>query len=142
MLLETEAREANLHFVFAHTPHLGFWRSLRDCAFGLIVGPAFPEPPRVVGIRSRVGSSCDCRPIHSFFATGGVEAVSLASTAQVTCLMSSLTGMFEWNLVLSLMTGSAKPSSGIPLFRNPPSNRFPLNGDSMGSARGWIELEG
>ena len=70
------------------------------------------------------------------FATGGVEATSLASMAQVTCLMSSLTGMFEQNLVLSLVTGSAKPLGGIPLLLNLPSNRFPLSGDSMGSARG------
>ena len=59
-----------------------------------------------------------------------------ALMARVTCLMSSLTGMFEQNLVSSLVTGSAKPSGGIPLFRNPPSNRFPLNGNSMGLARG------
>ena len=38
--------------------------------------------------------------------------------------------------------GSAKPSGGIPLLLDPPSNRFHLNGDSMGSARGWIEQEG
>ena len=76
------------------------------------------------------------------FATGRVEAMSLASMARVTHLMSSLTGLFEQNLVPSLMTGSAKPSGGIPLLLNSPSNRFPLNGDSMGSARGWIELEG
>ena len=75
-------------------------------------------------------------------ATGGVEAMSLASMARVTHLMSSLTGLFEQNLVPSLVTGSAKPSGGIPLLLNSPSNRFPLNGDSMGSARGWIELEG
>ena len=61
--------------------------------------------------------------------------MSLASMAQVTRLMSSLTGMFEWNSVLWLVTGSAKPSGGVPLFLNLPSNRFPLNGDSMGSAR-------
>ena len=70
------------------------------------------------------------------FATGGVELMLLASMAQVMCLVSSLMGMFEWNLVLSLVTGSAKPSCGIPLLLNPPSNRFPFNLDSMGSARG------
>jgi len=62
--------------------------------------------------------------------------MSLASMARVTCLMSSLTGMFEWNLDPSLVTGSAKPSGGIPLLLNPPSNRFPLNGDSMDLAKG------
>ena len=76
------------------------------------------------------------------FATGGVEAMSLASMAQVTCLMSSLTGMFERNLVPSLVAGSAKPSGGVSLFLDLPSNIFPHSGDSMGSARGWIELEG
>ena len=76
------------------------------------------------------------------FITRGVEAMSLALMARVTCLMSSLMGMFERNLVPSLVTGSVNPSGGISLFRNPPSNRLPLNGDSMGSARGWIEWEG
>ena len=76
------------------------------------------------------------------FTTGGVEAMSLASMARVTRLMSLLTGVFERNLVPLLATGSAKPSGGIPLLLNPPSNRFPLNGYSMGSARGWIKREG
>ena len=70
------------------------------------------------------------------FITRGVEAMSLALMARVKRLMSSLTGMFERNLVPSLVTGLAKPWGGILLFRNPLSNRFPLNGDSMGSARG------
>ena len=78
----------------------------------------------------------------TIFVTGGVEATSLASTARGTRLMSSLTGMFERNPVPSLMTGSAKPSDGTPLLLNLPSNRFPLNEDSKGSARGWIEREG
>ena len=68
--------------------------------------------------------------------------MSLASMGRVTRLMSSLTGMFERNLVPSLVTGSVKPLGVIPLLLNLPSNRFPLNGDSMGSARGYIELEG
>jgi len=38
--------------------------------------------------------------------------------------------------------GSAKPSGGVSLLLDLPSNRFPLNGDSMGLAKGWIELEG
>jgi len=66
----------------------------------------------------------------------GVELTSLASMARVTRLVSSLTGMFEWNPVPSLVTGLAKPSRGILLLLNPPSNRFPLNGDSMGLAGG------
>jgi len=56
--------------------------------------------------------------------------------------MSLLMGMFERNPVPSLMIGSARPLGGILLFRNLPSNIFPLNGDCMGSAKGWIELEG
>ena len=76
------------------------------------------------------------------FAIGGVEAMSLASMARVTRLMSSLMGMFERNPVSLLAIGSAKPSGGVPLLLKPPSNRFSLNRDSMGSARGWIELEG
>ena len=76
------------------------------------------------------------------FATGGVELTLLTSVAQVTCLVSLLMGMFKWNLVMSLVTGSVMPSCGIPLLLNPPSNRFPLNGYSMGSARGWIKREG
>ena len=38
----------------------------RDRAFGLIAGPTFAEPPRVVGIQSRVGSFCDCCPVRGF----------------------------------------------------------------------------
>ena len=38
--------------------------------------------------------------------------------------------------------GSTKPSGGVLLLLDPPSNKFPLNEDSMGSARGWIKLEG
>ena len=76
------------------------------------------------------------------FITRGVEAMSPALMAQGMRLMSLLTGMFEQNLVPSLVTGSAKPSGGVPLLLGPPSNRFPLNGVSMGSARGWIEQEG
>jgi len=57
---------SKLTLVFARTPYLGFWRSFRDRAFGLIAGPAFPKPPRVAGIRSRVSSFCDCRPVRGF----------------------------------------------------------------------------
>ena len=37
-------------------------------------------------------------------------------------------------------TGSAKSPGGVSLVLDLPSNRFPLNGDSMGSARGRIEF--
>jgi len=37
-------------------------------------------------------------------------------------------------------TGSAKPSGGVSLLLGLPSNRFSLDGDSMGSAGGRIEL--
>ena len=66
--------------------------------------------------------------------TEGVELTSLALMARVTRSVSSLMGMFEQNLVSSFMMGSAKPSCGIPLYLNPPSNRCPLNGDSKGLA--------
>ena len=46
---------SELTLIFACTPY-----------FGIIAGLAFPEPPRVAGIRSRVGSFCDCRSIHGF----------------------------------------------------------------------------
>jgi len=75
-------------------------------------------------------------------ATGGVELTPFALMARVTCSMSLLTGVFEQSSVSLLLMGLAKPSGAIPLLLNPPSNRFPLNGDSMGLAKGWIELEG
>ena len=37
-------------------------------------------------------------------------------------------------------TGSAKSPGGVSLLLDLPSNRFPLNGDFMGSARGRIEF--
>jgi len=43
---------------------------------------------------------------------------------------------------VAVAIGLAKPSGGIPLLLDLPSNIFPLNGDSMGSAKGRIELEG
>jgi hypothetical protein len=91
---------------------------------------------------TRSGDSIEGRLIFVIVAqstvstTGRVELTSLASIAQVTRSVSSLTGMFESNPILSLVMGSAKPSCGIPLLLNPPSNRFPLNGDFMGSAIG------
>ena len=57
---------SELALVFARTPYFGFWRWFHDRAFGLITGPVFPEPPRMVGIRSRAGSFCDCRPVRGF----------------------------------------------------------------------------
>ena len=40
----------------------------------------------------------------------------------------------------ALRQGQQKPSGGVSLLLDLPSNRFPLNGDSMGSVGGWIEL--
>ena len=57
---------SKLTLIFVHTPYLGFWRSFRDRVFGLIASLAFPEPPRMAGIRSRAGSFCECRPVHDF----------------------------------------------------------------------------
>ena len=112
-----------LFLVFARTPSLGSEPLFCDRAFGLLASQTFLEPPHIGGVRSRV------------FATRGVELTSLASMARVTRSVSSLMGMFEGNLGSSFMTGSAKPSCGIPLLLNPPSSRCPINGDSMGSAR-------
>jgi len=42
-------------------------------------------------------------------ATGGVELTSLASTARVTCSMSSLMGTSEWNPGPSFVTGRHSP---------------------------------
>ena len=41
---------------------------------------------------------------------------------------------------VTLLQGRQKPSGGVPLLLDLPSNSFPLNRDSMGSARGWIDL--
>ena len=68
--------------------------------------------------------------------------MSLASIARVTCFMSLLTGMFGQNPIPSLCDRVGKALGWHSVAPCPPSNRFPLNGVSMGSARGWIELEG
>ena len=47
---EDRSEGSKLTIVFARTPYLGFWRSFHDRAFGLIAGPAFPEPPRMAAI--------------------------------------------------------------------------------------------
>ena len=57
---------SELALVFACIPYFGFWRWFRDRALGLVAGPAFPEPLRVVGIRSRAGSFCGCCPVCGF----------------------------------------------------------------------------
>ena len=57
---------SDLTLVFACTPYLGFWRSLHDRAFGLIAGLTIPEPPCMVGVRSRVGLFHDRCRVHSF----------------------------------------------------------------------------
>ena len=66
--------------------------------------------------------------------TMGVELTLLASMARVMRSVSSLTGMFEWNLGPSFAMGSAEPSCDVPLLLNPISNICPLNRDSMGLA--------
>jgi len=65
-LLRPDVTGDGLTLGFVCTSYLGLWRSLCDRAFGLIASLAFPEPPRVVGIRSRAGWFCDCRPIRVF----------------------------------------------------------------------------
>ena len=68
-----QSEGSELTLVFARTPYLGFKQSFRDHAFGLIAGPAFPEPPRMAGIRSRVGSFCDSRLVRSFLQLEGLR---------------------------------------------------------------------
>ena len=57
------------------------------------------------------------------FVTGGIELTSLALMARVTRSVSSLMGMFEWNLGPSSTDGSVEPSCGIPLLLNSPLGR-------------------
>ena len=69
------------------------------------------------------------------FTTGGVEATSPASTARGTRLMSLLTGMFEWNPVPWLVTGSAKPRVAFRCF----VTHLPIDSPSMRIL--WARLE-
>jgi len=64
-----------LTFVTACTPYLGFWRSLCDRWLGL------PEPPRVVGIWSRVGLFRNIHPVCNSSQFRGIGVVSFASVA-------------------------------------------------------------
>ena len=91
LILET------LFLVFVCTPSLGSEPSFCDHTFGLLASPTFLEPPHVAGAGRGSARLCDC---HSSMVsvTGGVELTSIASMALVTRLVSSLTGMFEWNL--------------------------------------------
>ena len=65
-------------------------------------GSAFPEPSRVVGIWSRADLFRNVRPIRNSSQFGGIGAVSFASVAQMTCLMSSPTEVFGRDLILLL----------------------------------------
>ena len=98
-----------LFLVFARTPSLGSESSFYDRAFGLLVSPISLKPPRVAGVQSRGQLIFVIVTLSVVSVIGGVELTSLASMARVTRSVSSLMGMFEWNLGPSFMTGLAKP---------------------------------
>ena len=62
-------------------------------------GSAFPEPSRVVGIWSRADLFHNVRPVHNSSQFWGIGVVSFALVARMTCLMSSLMGVFGRNLI-------------------------------------------
>ena len=86
-----------LFLIFARTPSLGSEPSFCDRAFSLLVSPTFLEPPRIAGADQGLARLCVCHPVRGFH-NRRVELTSLASMARVTRLVSSLMGMFEWNL--------------------------------------------
>ena len=98
MLLETEARVANL-LLYSHVP-LTYDFNDRSVTMHLVSLLAWPSPSPRAWWGFGQGSARFVTVAPSVVsATGGVEVTSLALTAQVTCLMRSLTGMFEWNLI-------------------------------------------
>ena len=96
-----------LLLVFVRTPSLGSEPSFYDRVFGLFASPTSLEPPRVAGIWSRGELVFVIITPSAVSIIGGVELTSLASMAQVSSSVSSLTGMFEWNPGPSFVTGSA-----------------------------------
>ena len=101
-----------------------------------------PEPPYMVGIWSRASLFRNVHPVHNSSQFGGIGAVSFASVARMTCLMSSLTGVFGQNLIPLLCDGVGKALGWHSVVPCPAFQQIPLNLVSMGSARGWFELEG
>jgi len=83
---------------------------------------------------------CSFRP--SFFMFGGIGAALFASVARMTCPMSLLSGVFGWKkpIPAALRRGRQSPRAGFryPLACLPTDS--PSDGDSMGSAGGWVEL--
>ena len=111
------------------------WASLQTLVWWIPKFGLGGSSPRALWGLVGVGQ-ISCVTLSSVYATGGAKLTTLASMARVSCSMSLLTGVFKGNLVPLLVMGSAKPSAGIPLLLNPPSNRFPFNGESIGLARG------
>ena len=132
-----------LMFVFARTPYLGFWRSLCDRAFGfLLLARPSPSPHAWWGFGQGPAHFVTVAPSEVFCNwRGRGDVARLGGSSDV---LYELTNRDVWmeSDPVCFATGSAKPSGGVLLLLDLPSNRFPHNGDSMGSARGWIELEG
>ena len=96
-----------LFLVFVRTASLGSEQSFYDRTFGVLASPTFLEPPRVVGVRSKGQLVFVIVTPSVVSTTGGVGLTSLASMARVSRLVSSLTGMSEWNSGPSFITGWA-----------------------------------
>ena len=96
-----------LFLVFVRIPSLGSEPSFCDHTFGLHVSPIFHRSP--MSSRGPVEGRLIFVVVapSTISTTRGVELTSLASMAQVSSSVSSLTGMFEWNPGPSFVTGSA-----------------------------------
>ena len=81
--------------------------SFYDRTFSILVCPTSLVLPHVAGVQSWGLLIFVIVTLSAVSATEGVELTSLASMAQVLRLVSSLTGMSEWNPGLSFITGSA-----------------------------------
>ena len=125
MLLETGAREANLRLysLVPLTEDFGDSRVTAQLVF--TAGSAFPEPPRVVGIWSRDGLFRNICPVRNSSQFGGIGAVSFASVARMTCLMSLLTGVFGRNLIPLLCDGVGKALGWFSVVSCPAFQQIP-----------------
>ena len=103
--------------------------------FGLIAGPAFPKPRAWWGFGQGPAHFVTVAP-SMVFITGGVKVTSLASMARVTRFMSSLTGMFGWNLIsFALRQGQQSPRVAFCCSLT----RLPIDSPSMEIL--WAQLE-
>ena len=77
----------------------------------------------------------DCRPVHSFCnRRGRCNIICVDGSGDALNELADGRVLTEFGSVAC--NGVDKAHGGIPLLLNPPSNRFPLNGESMGSDRG------